>query len=152
MLKDKLQKRKLFMKAEIAMFRGNQIVEETTLLEEIQKNNSKKQKKQKKLEKIDSQAWNDDRVVYMDRKIYISGEILRTNPIEKLQSSKHRISRITKDAQFDQEKLLMIRNMKQYQEIHPRMLEILTEQSLAHKDRKTSLIGNISRTIVRNQC
>jgi len=35
MLKDKLWKRKVFIEAKIAMFRGNQIVEETTLLEEI---------------------------------------------------------------------------------------------------------------------
>ena len=49
------------------MFRENQIIEKTTLLEEIQKNNTKKQKRQKELEKIDSQAWKNDRVVYMDR-------------------------------------------------------------------------------------
>ena len=67
MLKDELQKRKLVIKAEIAMFRENQIIEKTTLLEEIQKNNTKKQKRQKELEKIDSQAWKNDRVVYMDR-------------------------------------------------------------------------------------
>ena len=35
MLKDELQKRRLVTEAEITMFRGNQIVEKTTLLEEI---------------------------------------------------------------------------------------------------------------------
>ena len=35
MLKEKLWKRRVFIEAEIAMFRGNQIVEETILLEEI---------------------------------------------------------------------------------------------------------------------
>ena len=35
MLKDKLQKRRVFTEAKIAMFRGNKIVEKTTLLEEI---------------------------------------------------------------------------------------------------------------------
>jgi len=44
------------MKAKIAIFRGNQLVEETILLKEIQKSNMRKQKAQKKLEKKDSQA------------------------------------------------------------------------------------------------
>jgi len=44
------------MKAKIAIFRGNQLVEETILLKEIQKNNMRKQKAQNKLEKKDSQA------------------------------------------------------------------------------------------------
>ena len=39
MLKDELWKRRLVIKAEIVIFRGNQIVKETTLLEKIQKNN-----------------------------------------------------------------------------------------------------------------
>jgi len=44
------------MKAKIAIFRGNQLVEETILLKEIQKSNMRKQKAQNKLEKKDSQA------------------------------------------------------------------------------------------------
>ena len=39
MLKDELWKRRLVIKAEIVILRGNQIVKETTLLEKIQKNN-----------------------------------------------------------------------------------------------------------------
>ena len=35
MLKDKLWKRRMSIKAEVAMLRGNQIVEEITLLKEI---------------------------------------------------------------------------------------------------------------------
>ena len=46
------------------MFRENQIVEETTLLKEIQKN-----KKYKKKE--DRQAWKDNGVVYIKGNIYI---------------------------------------------------------------------------------
>ena len=38
------------------MFRENQMVEETILLEEIQKNNTKEQEVQKELEKEDGQA------------------------------------------------------------------------------------------------
>ena len=44
------------MKAKIAIFRENQLVEETILLKEIQKSNMRKQKAQNKLEKKDSQA------------------------------------------------------------------------------------------------
>jgi len=53
------------------MFRGNQLVEETTLLEEIQKNNIKEQEVQKELEKKDRQAWEDNRVVYIKERIYV---------------------------------------------------------------------------------
>ena len=41
MFKDKLWKRRGFTKAEIVMFRENQIVKKTTLLEKIQKNNTR---------------------------------------------------------------------------------------------------------------
>ena len=53
------------------MFRENQLIEETTLLEEIQKNNIKKQEVQKELEKKDRQAWENNRVVYIKGKIYV---------------------------------------------------------------------------------
>jgi len=42
-LKDKLWTRRLNMEVEIAIFEGNSLVEETTLLEEIQKNNMREQ-------------------------------------------------------------------------------------------------------------
>ena len=71
MLKDKLWIRRISIEAKIAMFRENQIVEETILLEEIQKNNMKEQEVQKELEKGDSQAWKDNRVIYIKGKIYI---------------------------------------------------------------------------------
>ena len=54
------------------MFRENQIVKETILLEEIQKNNTKEQEVQKELEKEDGQAQKDNGVVYMKEKIYVS--------------------------------------------------------------------------------
>ena len=71
MLKVKLWIRMISIEAKIAMFRENQIVEETILLEEIQKNNMKEQEVQKELEKDDSQAWKDNRVIYIKGKIYI---------------------------------------------------------------------------------
>jgi len=49
MLKDELWKRRLVTEAEIVMFRRNQIVEEITLLEKIQRNNTREQEVQKKI-------------------------------------------------------------------------------------------------------
>ena len=47
------------------IFRGNQMVEETMILDKIQRNNIRKQEVQKKLEKEEGQAWKDNRVVYI---------------------------------------------------------------------------------------
>ena len=52
------------------MFRENQLVEETILLEEIQKNNMKKQV-QKKLEKENRQVWKDNGVIYIKERIHV---------------------------------------------------------------------------------
>ena len=71
MLKDKIWIRKVNTEVEIVIFRKNQLVKETILLKEIQKNNIREQEVQKKLDKEDGQAWEDNRVVYMERKIYI---------------------------------------------------------------------------------
>ena len=71
MLKDELWKRKINIEAEVIVFRENQLVEETILLKGIWKNNTIKQKIQKKLEKENGLAWENNGVVYMERKIYI---------------------------------------------------------------------------------
>ena len=68
MLKDELWTRKINTEAEIVMFRENQLGEETTLLEEIQKNNIREQEVQKKLEKEDREAQKNNRVVYIEEK------------------------------------------------------------------------------------
>jgi len=70
MLKDKLWIRKVNKEIEVIIFRENQLVTETILLEEICKNNMKKQV-QNELEKKDGQACEDNRVVYMEERIYI---------------------------------------------------------------------------------
>ena len=72
MLKDELWKRRLVTEAEIVVFRRNQIVKETILLEEIQRNNIREQEVQKELEEDNGQVWEDNKVVYMEGKIYIS--------------------------------------------------------------------------------
>ena len=53
------------------VIRGNQVVKETTLLEEIRRNQTREQEVQRKLEKDEGQAWEDNGIVYMDRKIYV---------------------------------------------------------------------------------
>ena len=59
MLKNELQTRRVNTEAK------------TILLEEIWKNNTREQEVQKKLEKEDRQTWKDNRIVYMEEKIYI---------------------------------------------------------------------------------
>ena len=69
-LKDKIQTR-INTIAEVIIIQRNQVVEETILLEEIQRNNTKDQKFLKELEKNKGQAWKDDRIIYVKRRIYI---------------------------------------------------------------------------------
>jgi len=47
------------------------VVEETTILEEIRKNKTKKQEVCKELEKEDGQSYEENRIVYVDGRIYI---------------------------------------------------------------------------------
>jgi len=58
LLKDKLWTRTT--EAEVVVIQRNQVVEETTLLEEIRRNQMREQKVQKKLEKDKDQAWEDN--------------------------------------------------------------------------------------------
>ena len=53
------------------MFRGNQMVKENTSLEEIQLNSIREQEVQKELEKKDKQVWKNNRVVYIEGRIYV---------------------------------------------------------------------------------
>ena len=69
MIKNELWKRRQTTEVEMSIFRGNQVVKETILLEEIQKNNTREQEVQKELEKDNKQAYEDNRVAYMNRKI-----------------------------------------------------------------------------------
>ena len=49
------------------MIQRNQVVEETTLLEEIQQNEIKEQEVYRELEKEDEQSWEENGIVYVDR-------------------------------------------------------------------------------------
>ena len=70
MLKDKIWTRREII-AEIEIIQGNQVVEESTILEEIQWNRTKEQEVWRELEKNDGQLWEEDRIIYVDGRIYI---------------------------------------------------------------------------------
>ena len=53
------------------MIWGNQVVEETTILEEIWWNGTKEQEVWRELEKKDRQSWEEDGIIYMYGRIYI---------------------------------------------------------------------------------
>ena len=53
------------------MIQRNQVVEETTLLEEIQQNETKEQEVHRELEKEDGQSWKKNGIVYVDGRIYV---------------------------------------------------------------------------------
>jgi len=67
MLKDKLWTRRVSIETEVMVLRGNQVVEETTLLDEIRRNQTTEQEVQKELKK-NGQAWKDNRIVYTEEK------------------------------------------------------------------------------------
>ena len=56
MFKDELWTRKVTTEVEVVVIWENQVVEETTLLKEIRRNQTRKQEVQKELEKNDGQA------------------------------------------------------------------------------------------------
>jgi len=71
MLKDKLWIRRVSTEAEVIVLRGNQVVEETILLDKIRRNQTREQEVQKELEKNEGQAWEDNGIVYVKGRIYI---------------------------------------------------------------------------------
>ena len=70
MLKDEMWTRRQIT-AEIKMIWRNQVVEETTILEEIWWNGTREQEVCKKLEKKDEQVWEENRLIYVDGRIYV---------------------------------------------------------------------------------
>ena len=70
MLKEKLWTRRTT--AEIMILKRNKTIGNLDLLEEIQRNNTKKHKVEQELEKKDGLAWEQNRIIYIDGWIYIS--------------------------------------------------------------------------------
>ena len=69
MLKEELWTR--MTTAEIMMLKRNKMMENSDLLEEIQRNNTKEHEVEQELKKEDSLAWEQDGITYQDRQIYI---------------------------------------------------------------------------------
>ena len=68
---------------------------------------------------------------------------MRASSIRKLWSHRCRTSKITTNAQIDQNKLLVARNQREYQEVCLKIHEILAEQGIIYKESwRTSSIGN----------
>ena len=70
MLKDEMWIRRQ-ISVEVKMIWRSQVVEETTILEEIRRNKTKEQEVCKELEKEDGQSFEEDGIVYVDGRIYI---------------------------------------------------------------------------------
>ena len=70
MLKNEMWTRKQ-ISAKVKIIWRNQVVEETTILEEIRKNKTKKQEVCKELEKEDGQSYEENGIFYVDGRIYI---------------------------------------------------------------------------------
>ena len=69
-LKEKLWTRQQTI-ADVTILWRNQVVEKITLLEEIQQNSTKEHELVKELENEDGQSWEEDGIVYVDRRIYM---------------------------------------------------------------------------------
>ena len=69
-LKEEIWTKRQIM-AEVTLIRKNQKVEKTTLLEKIQRNNIKEQEVVKEFENNNRQVWEEDRIVYIERRIYV---------------------------------------------------------------------------------
>jgi len=55
----------------VVVIRKSQVIEKTTLLDKIKRNQTKEQEMQNKLEKDNRQPWKDNRIVYIEERIYI---------------------------------------------------------------------------------
>jgi len=69
MLKEELWTRRTT--AEITMLKGYKSLEDSNLLEEMQRNNTREQEVELELKKENGLAWEQDGIIYMEGRIYI---------------------------------------------------------------------------------
>ena len=69
MLKKELQIKRIIV--EITVLQRKEARENSSLLEDIQKNNIREHEMTQELKKENSLVWKDNKIVYMDRQIYI---------------------------------------------------------------------------------
>ena len=78
-------------------------------------------------------------------------ENIRTNSIGEPWPSRYDTSRTAANAQVNQEKLLVARDKKWYQEICSKIYKMPTKQSVTYKESwRTLFIGNNGRTMSRD--
>ena len=83
LLKDKLWQRKTI--AEVAIMKENKTREESKILKEIKRNTTRENEVVQALERRDGLTWEEDRVVYMEGRVYVPNnkkikeEILKEN-------------------------------------------------------------------------
>ena len=71
MLKNDLWTKRVNTEVEVIVLRENQVVKEIILLDDFWKNNTREQEVQKELEKEDRQAQKNNRVIYIEERIYV---------------------------------------------------------------------------------
>ena len=59
------------MTAEITMLKRYKSLEDSNLLEEIQRNNTREHEVEQELKKENGLVWEQDRIIYIERQIYI---------------------------------------------------------------------------------
>ena len=59
------------MTAEIMMLKRCKSLEDSNLLEEIQRNNTREHEVEQELKKENGLVWEQDRIIYIERQIYI---------------------------------------------------------------------------------
>ena len=70
MLKEELWSRQQTI-ANIKIIQKRWVIEETILLEEIRQNSTEEPEVVKELEKKDGQSWKENKIIYIDKRIYV---------------------------------------------------------------------------------
>ena len=87
LLKKELWSRKTM--AEVTMLKRTTTTNKTEILEEIKRNNTREQEVIQALEKKDGLSWEQDRIVYMEERIYIpNNKKIMTQKMWDIQDSK----------------------------------------------------------------
>ena len=87
LLKEELWSRKTI--AEVTMLKRTTTTNKTEILEEIKRNNTREQEVIQALEKKDGLSWEQDRIVYMEERIYIpNNKKIMTQKMWDIQDSK----------------------------------------------------------------
>ena len=134
------------MTAEVIMIKRKTTRKESDILKEIRRNATRKKEVVQALKKEDGLTWEEDRVVYMEEKIYVPNnkkikeEILKKNHdlVDVGHPGQHRMLELLKKTYWW---LGLKEDIKRY----------VQKGSTPKEGRKTTPIENTSRTMARNQ-